>query len=449
MTGAPIREFKDAFTGELLVTGDWVVANVETTMAWPVEKQKFRFMGLDIWVIPLTLDHYPALATMRPNNFSKAQCEKILLHFLSAVCWVEGAGALVNGVGGGGNLPRPMGRAKQFGYSVRKEFELEYLPELQDARLQLALAIMREGRGSNIPSHAFVSYYRVMELTVASRRDDWINSHLSKLSGFHAATLKKLAERSENIGAYLRNEGRNASAHGGEEPLIDPDDPSHARRLWEELPVMEALAELAIEEELGVETRHTNWQRHLYELAGFKAILGRDIVEAMVSGKDISGERPLEIPYISVEISGHAPYQTFTRLHPRPMERVGPHQVLFAVRTEDGNFGFNFLLDFKEERLTFDVSSMIQAFDDGSVSGAEGMADVGRFMRDYYMNGKLIIKNAHTGHLIGRKDAFLPVNVIVNPDGFDASVEQSVAMVKERKSNATKCMNYENDQRQL
>jgi hypothetical protein len=169
MIGASIQELKNIFTDELLVNGDWVVANVETTMAWPVEKQKFRFMGLDVWVIPLTLDYYSALATMRPNNFSKEECAKILLHFLSAVCWVEGAGALIDGIGGG-NLPRPMGRAKQSGYSIRKRFELEYLPELQDARLRLALAIMREGRGSNIPSHAFVSYYRVMELTVSSKR---------------------------------------------------------------------------------------------------------------------------------------------------------------------------------------------------------------------------------------------------------------------------------------
>jgi hypothetical protein len=65
------------------------------------------------------------------------------------------------------------------------------------------------------------------------------------------------------------------------------------------------------------------------------------------------------------------------------MERVGPHQIQFALRTEAGDFGFNFLLDFKEERLTFDVSSMIQAVDDGSATAAEGMADIGRFMRDY------------------------------------------------------------------
>jgi hypothetical protein len=38
MIGATIKEFKDAFTGELLDNGDWIVANVETTMAWPVEK---------------------------------------------------------------------------------------------------------------------------------------------------------------------------------------------------------------------------------------------------------------------------------------------------------------------------------------------------------------------------------------------------------------------------
>ncbi|MGD0334513.1 MAG: hypothetical protein ABSA90_14845 [Xanthobacteraceae bacterium] len=54
------------------------------------------------------------------------------------------------------------------------------------------------------------------------------------------------------------------------------------------------------------------------------------------------------------------------------------------------------------------------------------------------MNGKLIIKNAETGHLIARKDAFLPVNAIVNPDGFNATIERYVAMAKDRKSKAEK-----------
>jgi hypothetical protein len=67
---------------------------------------------------------------MRPSNVSNAECEKMLLHFLSAVCWVEGAEALIDSIGGG-NLPRPMGRAKRFGNVIRKEFELEYLPELK------------------------------------------------------------------------------------------------------------------------------------------------------------------------------------------------------------------------------------------------------------------------------------------------------------------------------
>jgi hypothetical protein len=34
---------------------------------------------------------------------------------------------------------------------------------------------------------------------------------------------------------------------------------------------------LAIEEVFGVETSHTVWKKHLYELAGFKEILGPDI----------------------------------------------------------------------------------------------------------------------------------------------------------------------------
>jgi hypothetical protein len=49
-----------------------------------------------------------------------------------------------------------MGREKQFGLSICEQFELEYLPEVTDPKAQLALALIREGRGLNHPAYAFV-----------------------------------------------------------------------------------------------------------------------------------------------------------------------------------------------------------------------------------------------------------------------------------------------------
>jgi hypothetical protein len=61
-----IPEEKDVICGELAVPGDWVMANIATNMFWPVKAQKVAFCGVDVWLMPLMKDRYPALAIKRP-----------------------------------------------------------------------------------------------------------------------------------------------------------------------------------------------------------------------------------------------------------------------------------------------------------------------------------------------------------------------------------------------
>jgi hypothetical protein len=60
-----------------------------------------------------------------------------------------------------------------------------------------------------------------------------------------------------DIGAHLYESGRCAIAHASRTRIVDPDDPADTRRLQSELPIMMALAQKAIEEELGIETSQT------------------------------------------------------------------------------------------------------------------------------------------------------------------------------------------------
>jgi hypothetical protein len=94
-----------------------------------------------------------------------------------------------------------------------------------------------------------------------------------------------------DIGAHLYESGRCAVAHANRKPIVDPDDPSDMRRMQSELPIMTALAQKAIEEELGVQTSQTVYCKHLYELAGFKEILGADTVERLTRGEQIMDGR--------------------------------------------------------------------------------------------------------------------------------------------------------------
>jgi hypothetical protein len=52
--------------------------------------------------------HYPAVAMKVPSGRSRAECEELVMRFLSTLSWVEQRGFMVEGGGlSGGNLPRP------------------------------------------------------------------------------------------------------------------------------------------------------------------------------------------------------------------------------------------------------------------------------------------------------------------------------------------------------
>ncbi len=119
-----------------------------------------------------------------------------------------------------------------------------------------------------------------------------------------------------DIGVHLQTSGRQAITHARHEPIINPDDPAHHRRLSQELPLIEALAVRAIDGPLGIETRSTVWQKHLYELAGFKRFLGPDVVATLAKGEALSADAKIDLPMISVDLRRRAPYRALTGLEP-------------------------------------------------------------------------------------------------------------------------------------
>jgi hypothetical protein len=184
---------------------------------------------------------------------------------------------------------------------------------------------------------------------------------------------------------------------------------------------MLALAERAIEEKLGVETSHTVWSKHLYELEGFKKILGQDLVDHLVRGVPVTDERPVDIPDISVEVRRHPPYAPLSNLTIKGLRHDG-NILEMHYGSNDGLIDFRFRLDFANERLNFDIFSDIGQKDSGTAEGAEAIAECSRFFRDYFGNGQLRIVEADSGELISRKDAFIPINMHQDVDGCNADI---------------------------
>lgn len=412
--------------GELAVPGEWIVAHIETASLWPVEAQKATYRGYDIWILPLAEELLPAVAIRRPTGLSAEGCQRLLLRFLSALAWTERTGILVQGFGGGG-LPRQMADSFRHGGAICDRFDLAYLPEPTDEKALLALALMREGRGLNHPGYSFLSFYRVLEVALGRgrrRQVDWINDQIANGLGHYSrdAIAGLRLQGTTDIGGHLYDSGRCAMAHAAEEPIIDPDDPIDTRRLWTERPIVLELAERAIEQRLGVETTFNVYDKHLYELDGFKRILGDTIVGHLARGDNPAAETMVDIPNIAVRIRYRDPYAPLSNLTIKEMTRGGPHVIRLVYGLGDDLVIFRVTLDFAEERLLFSLFTDIGYRDDGTAEAAAVIAEVLRFQGDLGGNGQLQIVDADTGELISRKDAYIPVNMYFNPKGSDALI---------------------------
>ncbi|MCP1829122.1 hypothetical protein J2R76_005822 [Bradyrhizobium sp. USDA 4532] len=421
-----IKNAKGVLVGELTIPGEWIVAHLENATLWPVTAQKATYRGYDIWILPIAEELLPAVAIRRPAGLSPEGCERLLLRFLSALAWSERTGLLVQGLGGGG-LPRQMMDSVRHRGAICEQFDLSYLPEPTDDKALLALALMREGRGLNHPGYSFLSFYRVLEVALGKgrrRQIDWINDEIAKGLGHSSRdAIGGLRQRGiTDIGEHLYESGRCAMAHAAEEPIIDPDDPTDTRRLWTERPIVLELAERAIEGKLGVETTFTVYDKHLYELDGFKRILGDEIVGHLVRGDNPPAGTMVDIPNIGVRIRHREPYVPLSNLIIKEMTRSGPHALRLVYNLADDLIVFRVTLDFAEERLHFSLFTDIGYRDDGTAASAEIIAEALRFQADLFGNGQLQIVNADTGELISRKDAYLPVNMFANPEGSDALI---------------------------
>lgn len=409
--------YEDVLHGELLVSGHWLVAELDTSVSWPVRGQKVRYSERDFWLIPASRESLPAVAIQRGDEALRS-AQTAMLRFLSSLSWAESAGVLVAEFSGG-NLPRVSRRQRSMLGVITQYLDLSYLPEPSSDDARMALALMREGRALKHPAYAFLSLWRILETAMSGKeRKSWVADAIPRLSQHWAQeALARLHSRGiVDVATHLYNERRQAIAHGGHNPRIDPDDAGISEQLREELPVIMGLAELAIEERLGVQTSSTVYREHLYELQGFRERIGSDLLERIFAGpKCMIGEK-IDVPTIDIELNRREPFGPLAGMQPIFVGAEG-RKLGLAYRSPSGRVEVEFVLDFDQQRLQFDWQS-IKSEDDGSAAAAMEVAEIRRFTLDYLENGILELFESGERKLLSRKDAFIPLNFTPNHDWF-------------------------------
>lgn len=389
----------------------WLIVGVESGVAWPTSDVTIRFQGHELILRAATEKTAPTIEMQYEDPITAEEAHVIIRRFMSSLSWAEGSyiretGSVRSGqrVGIGRSQPASI---------LNHHFHVDYLPETSDPKATLALALYREARSLNSIPYQFLGYFKIINILnrTGKEQKNWINSTLPRLTD-HRATgrLNELASRYTDIGEYLYESGRCAVAHAFDDPLVDPDKLEDNRRLAADLPVIKALAEHLIEQELGIKSHSTIWREHLYELNGFREILSGSIVSDIKAGNQIEIAKLLQLPPLSIRLRDHSIFKSLENLAPEIVD-VREGRLIVICSSSTTSLTVNLCLNFADERLELDPVQDIVLQDDGSAEIVEAAVDHLQFVHGLIRNGQLEVWASGSNTLLGRCDPCVPVNI--------------------------------------
>lgn len=441
--------------------GHWVTVGIESHINWPTEISIHQFRGYDLLLRPGDNTTYRSISLKYDDyRIDTNTARKVIMHFASSLAWYEDSPIhLKEWIGGSRcfNLGKP-GTGRQTAKPVTpfltiKTLGVRDLPDTLDNNARAALAFYREGLALENISYKFLSFYKTINLFVgrngkSGKQEQWINNNLTCLTRVSDAQKRvdELRKTCADIGKYLYASCRCAVAHAdaGMGKFVDPEDIVELTRLNADLPLIRALSQIVIEKEYGIKSRLTIYREHLYELRGFKPILGDELVQRIANGDKIDSSGIPVLPNLSIRVAHNQKFadsmsvSVFEGLQPNVLEVANGVMHLECGKMPLASVVMG--LDFKNERILFDPCTCFSLKDDRSPTPVQYAIDFNVFLKVYYCNGVLELWNARTGDLLGYTDPFLPCNIDPTRtfENFDKNIAHYKAELERRQSLADK-----------
>lgn len=393
---------------------------VECTTGWPSTDQTVEFRGHRLTLCPETDDRAPSVVLRMDGRLTQAEARGVVQEFLSGLAWARG-GRIVETMSIFSTAPVGIGKGRVRHVS---DAPVDYMPDPADGKAKLALALYREAVSVNAIPYAFLGYFKVVNLMYDKGKDQkqWVNQALPKLMESRAVErLTTLTKAHSDVGKYLYESGRCAVAHAFGTPVVNPDDPEHVARLAEDLPLVKALAEYAIEHEIGIKSQRTVWDEHLYELSGFRDLVGPALVAELKGGANLDPSHLALPSTLSMRLRGEEVLPTFASM---TVAVAGSEHGVVQLRLRTANHLLEaaLLLDFKNERLMFDAMNGFVLTDDGSAAAARAGADLFRYLKRWMSNGETEVLDEASGAVLGRSQPTLLENVLPDWEAIDQRI---------------------------
>lgn len=389
----------------------YLIVGIESGVAWPAAETKIEFRGVELTLRPESEDRAPTVLVSYSDPVTHDSMLRIVHEFLSSWAWVEGAKLEVGLISGGGS-PHHVGKMRPASM-ITRELDFPYLPDPSDPKARLALAFYREALNLDNISYKFLGFFKILNITnsTGSAQKDWIRQAIPALHDSSAQQrIAELSNSGVDVAEYLYTSGRCAVAHAFANPLVNPEEPEDLRRLYQDLPVIKALAEYLIEKDLGIKSRRTVWKEHLYELEGFRSLFGSDLVQRIKNKEKLVPEDLPRIPRLTLGIYKQQSYRAFSSMDVRILEIENGCVWIEAVAA-GGLSGIIIGLNFAQERLLFDPEQNVFILNRQDVVTGENIIDQLSLIKALVCNGQLEVWNAEDSTLLGRTDPCIPVNI--------------------------------------
>ena len=413
MTEYIVHKKGEIVAERLKLRGNWVVASIDQSIGWPQEDMIVEYEGRELILMTYEDERQlmPAVGILCQPGVAEAEARSTITSFLSALNWVSHGSVRVSAWTGGSHPFRSSDKS-QMRYTAQF-FRIYYLPTGLNDQQKLALALMREGDGlsSSHSGYSFLSYYKILNMVkkTGPAQKAWIKKSLGTLDKDANKRIAEIQTSGHVVEDYLYHSCRCALAHAGVNPTVDPDDVEDSRRLSTDLPLIRALAKHAIETELSIDSLSKIFDEHLYELSGFKEVVGNELV-ADILASDAVNRRRFALPgAIAIRQWCDKRYGVLENLNTKT-KLIRDGVVLLECQSPDGLFAVELILGFRDERFDLDIeNSFIDS--DGGKKAIEYAIDYQMFFRDLIFNGEVEIFLADDGSFLGRKDANMPMNI--------------------------------------
>jgi hypothetical protein len=233
----------------------WMNIAVRPKIPWPTSDTLMEFEGTSFTLKPRTPVLSASVLAEVPDGVGVMNIYEKANRLLSVLSWRDGGGiqTLFYTVG---SVPLGVGNDEPNQFTT-ESFDVRIRPVAGDSQ-RLGIALYREAAAINSLPHQLLGFFKILNVVHSRGADQqqWINGNLHKLKDRRAKQrVEELTEAGFDVGKYLWVEGRNAVAHAFNEPLVNPDRLADIDRIAKDVWLMQKLAEIMLESDLGVVRR--------------------------------------------------------------------------------------------------------------------------------------------------------------------------------------------------